>query len=209
MVTDFIREFLHRLSTFKKVEPVDSAHAYNEFLATRAAFISQKKLYEYVKQRMGISYPRMFENAEFITSLNIAKWHVYAACLSDFGIWMGSQLHAAGGGREEVVELSKQAFEHAVRERIDPGEFTGELDELIRTFGDRAALTDWAAMAEGEAAFKLSPTELVRWAPISEKLKNFDTEIVINSLRFAWLGIRDQFRKAADPQAVLADWRRS
>lgn len=202
-------EFFARLSAFRKVEPIDSVGAFGYFLATRAAFVSQKKLYEYVKQRMGISYPAHFKDDAFIASLNIAKWHVYAACMSDLAVWMGGQLHAAGASSAEAAAIVKGAFEHAVIERFDRSQFSGDLSELIRTFGDRVALADWAAMAEDENAFSLSPKELVRWAPISDELKKYDTEIVINSLRFAWLGIRDQYRKAIQPDAVLADWRKS
>jgi hypothetical protein len=207
MIGRHLREFFARLSVFRRVEPVDSVHAFCEFLATRAAFVSQKKLYEYVKQRMGLSYPKHFEDDLFIRSLNIAKWHVYAAGLSDLAIWMAAQAYMRGADADEAAALSRHAFGWVVAERFDREEFTGDADELIRAFGDRAALADWAKMAEKENAFRLSPQELVRRAPISDELKNYDTEIVINSIRFAWLGIRDQFRNAFDAEAVLADWR--
>lgn len=206
MIGQFLQEFLARLSVFKKAPPIDSVPAFEEFLATRAAFISQKKLYEYVKQRMGISYPKMFEDKTFIESLNIAKWHVYAACLSDLAIWMGAQIHTHTGDRDETVALTCRAFANAVTKWIDSTQFSGEIDELIGRFADRAALVDWAAMAQGEKAFSTSPGELVRWAPIADRLKDYDTEVVVNSLRFAWLGIREQFRGAIDPHAVIADW---
>ncbi len=207
MMGEIFREFLARFSTFKKVEPVADTHAFAEFLASRAAFVSQKKLYEYVKQRMGISYPRHFKDDDFIKSLNIAKWHVYAAALSDLAIWMGAQIHEAGATRDEAAGLTSHAYRHAVTERFNRDEFTGEFDTLIRAYEDRAALADWAALADSEAAFRLSPKALVEWAPISDDLKRYDTEIVMNSLRFAWLSVRDQFRNAADGKAVLADWR--
>lgn len=207
MMGELFREFLARFSTFKKVEPIADTNAFAEFLTSRAAFVSQKKLYEYVKQRMGISYPRHFKDDDFIRSLNLAKWHVYAAALSDLAIWMGAQLYKAGATKAEVAGLTTHAYRHAVTERFNRDEFTGEFDALIRTYADRAALADWAALADGEAAFKLSPKALVEWAPISDELKRYDTEIVMNSLRFAWLAVRDQFRNAADCKAILEDWR--
>lgn len=207
MMGEFLREFFARFSVFRKIEPVASVHDFSEFLASRASFVSQKKLYEYVKQRMGISYPNHFKDDDFIVSLNIAKWHVYAAALSDLAIWMGAQLHEAGATREEAAGLSAHAFRHAVMQRFDRDQFTGGIDELIRVYRDRAAMADWSALAHGEAAFKLSPKALVKWAPISDELKRYDVDIVMNSLRFAWLAMRDQFRKAIQADAVLADWR--
>ena len=207
MMGEFLREFFARFSAFRKVEPVASVEDFSEFLASRAAFVSQKKLYEYVKQRMGISYPSHFKDSEFIVSLNIAKWHVYAASLSDLAVWMGAQLHEAGATPREAAELTAHAYRHAVTRRFDLDQFTGDIEELIRAYQDRAALADWAALAHGEAAFKLSPKALVKWAPISNELKRYDVDIVMNSLRFAWLAMRDQFRKACQPDAVLADWR--
>ena len=207
MIGEYFREFLARFSTFRKIEPIDDVHAFTEFLASRSAFVSQKKLYEFVKQRMGISYPRHFRDDDFITSLNTAKWHVYAAALSDLAIWMGAQVHEAGATPQEATRLTAHAFRHAVTERFNRDEFTGDFETLIREYEDRAALADWVALAHGEAAFKLSPKALVKWAPISDELKRYDVEIVMNSLRFAWLAIRDQYRKAADSTAVLADWR--
>ena len=53
-----------------------------------------------------------------------------------------------------------------------------------------------------------SPAALVRWAPIADKLKKFDSEIVENSVKFAWRDIREQFNKRLDAAAVAADWTR-
>jgi len=208
MILQHLREFFARLSVFRKVEPVDSVDSFCDFLATRAAFVSQKKLFEYVKTRMGMNFPRAFADDVFIKSLNIAKWHVYAACLSDLAIWMAAQVHARTGDAGASRALAGFAFDRAVRTRIDMSEFTGDPDQLVEQFGARAALVDWKAMAEGEAAFTLSPKALVKWAPIAPELKKYDVEIVLNSLRFAWQAMRQQFRDAADVEAVAGDWKK-
>ncbi|MEM7464964.1 MAG: hypothetical protein AAF362_20020, partial [Pseudomonadota bacterium] len=95
-----IQDFFERFSVFKKVQPIDSVDRFQEFLATRAAFVGQKKLYEYIKTRMGMKYPKVFQDDIFIESLNIAKWHVYAACMSDLGVWMSAQVYAKTGDRD-------------------------------------------------------------------------------------------------------------
>ncbi|GIL03431.1 MAG: hypothetical protein BroJett030_33300 [Alphaproteobacteria bacterium] len=207
MIGALFRDVLVHLGVFRRSLPIDTVEAFDDFLATRASMIAQKKLYEYVKTRMGISYPRMFQDAPFIESLNIAKWRVYAACLSDLAVWMGAQFHAAGATAEEAAALARHAFGRAIDERFRTGEFTGDADAIVEAFARRLALADWRLLAEGESAFKLSPEQLVYWAPIADELKRYDIDIVLNSLRFAWLAIRQEFRDKFKAEAVLVDWR--
>ena len=202
-----LREFLARLSVFKRQEAVRDSAAFGAFLANRASFVAQKKLYEYVKQRMGMSYPEHFANDAFIASINVAKWRVYAACLSDLAIYMAAKAALSGDGREAMA-LSLHWHDHAVRERFDAKEMQGDPAEIVADFAKRAALVNLAHMADGENAFQLSPKELVRWAPIAPDLKKYDVEIVRNSMRFAWVQVRDDFKTLADCAEVMADWRK-
>ncbi|EIM73317.1 hypothetical protein A33O_16150 [Nitratireductor aquibiodomus RA22] len=45
---------------------------------------------------MGTRYPSMFEDDVFIGSINIAKLHVFAACLSDLTIHAVAKVGAEG-----------------------------------------------------------------------------------------------------------------
>jgi hypothetical protein len=206
-VRNTVSEFFARFAAFRRTPPVNTVDGYQQFLAERAAFVAQKKLYEYVKQRMGMSYPEHFQKDEFIDSLNVAKLRVYGACLSDLGIWMAAVAGDAGT-HDEAKALSKAVFVRTIAERVSPDELRGDPNELVTAFEDRLALANLAMMAQGENAFSHSPKELVRWAPIAEELKRYDTEIVINSLRFAWLAVREDFRRVFEAHAVMEDWRR-
>ena len=64
-------------------------------------------------------------------------------------------------------------------------------------FAGRARATDWAAAAAGEAAFAGSIADLVRVAPVAEEFKPLDRPIVRNSMRFAWLEVRQRAAAAA------------
>jgi hypothetical protein len=207
-IVETFREFFARLSVFRREEPVRDTAAFGRFLANRASFVAQKKLYEYVKQRMGMSYPEHFANDEFIASINVAKWRVYAACLSDLGIYMAAKAAAAGAEDDAALALVRHCHSRAVAERFDAAEMRGDPAGIVAEFESRAALANLAHMAQGENAFQLSPKELVRWAPIAPELKKYDVEIVRNSIRFAWVQVRDDFARLADLDAVLADWRR-
>jgi hypothetical protein len=204
-----LKALLARLSVFKRSPPIASAAAYGEFLATRAAFVSQKKLYEYVKQRMGMSYPRHFQDDAFIGSLNIAKWQVYAACLSDLAVWMAAQTHKRTMDDKEAQAIANYWYSTVVDDRFPTCGLPGGTGPILESFANRLALTDWRAKAVRDYAFSLSPKELVRWAPIAPELKKYDVEVVENSIRFAWVAIREDFNRVYDHDAFIVDWRRS
>jgi hypothetical protein len=207
LLTSAISDFFSRLSVFKKAEPVDSTASFQNFLVTRSAFVAQKKLYEYVKQRMGMAYPKAFQDDIFIESLNIAKWQVYAACMSDLAIWMAAIVHANTGNDDEAASIARHTFSESIYDRFDAAFVSQHAQEMITRFDNRLALTDWNASTVSDNTFTLSPKELVRWAPIAPDLKKYDVEIVENSIRFAWVAIREEFKRLYRHEAFIADWR--
>jgi hypothetical protein len=199
---------LRLLWTRRETAPIDSIAKLQDFLGTRAAYVAQKTLYGYVKARMGIRYPAMFENADVIASLNIAKLHVFVACLSDLTVYaVGNALHNRPVGNDERQELARQCYRAALRDiAVDaPAPLT---QDAVDEFERRLADTDWRKGALQPENFTASPRALFRWAPIADNLKKFDTEIIENSITFAWRDIREQFRKRIDAAAVGDDWSR-
>lgn len=189
--------------------PIDSVAGLTEFLATRSAYVAQKTLYGYVKTRMGTRYPQMFEDKQLILSLNIAKLNVYAACLSDLTIYaVAVVLHDRPVGNDEREALARRCYEAALRENAAnaPEEFSVQAytDEFSRRLGE----TDWRVRARQPDNFTVSPRALVKWAPIADELKKYDTEVVENSVKFGWRDIRQQLHKRIVPDAVVADWSR-
>jgi hypothetical protein len=189
--------------------PIDSVAKLNDFVATRSAYIAQKTLYGYVKARMGIRYPAMFEDAKVIASLNIAKLYVFAACLSDLTIYaVANALHDQPFGNNEPEEFARRCYESGLRANTDKAPEQFSLTGCIDEFNRRLSETDWRTSARQPENFTDSPQALFRWAPIADKLKNFDGEIIENSIKFAWRDIREQFQKRIDAAAVSADWSR-
>ena len=190
-------------------EPIDDIAGIEGFVATRAAFVAQKTLYGYLKTRIGTRYPRIFDDETFVRSINIAKYHVFAACLSDLAIYAV----ATALGRQEVSDESRQVlamrcFQRGLDDNSDdvPTEF--RFDEAISIFAERLTITDWASDARRPGNFKASPEALLRWAPIADHLKQDDAEIVQNSIKFAWRDIREQFQRRLVQEAVHADCQR-
>lgn len=176
-----------------------------EFAATRAAFVSQKTLYGYVQTRMGMEYAKAFQEKAFAQSLNIAKMHVFAACLSDLVVY--SVAVALAGNRFDD-ETRRAVARHCFRYAIDKNaEFAPGLHwatEAVEEFDARLDDTIWAVGALRPENFTRSPRALVRWSPIAPELKRHDTAIVENSIKFAWLSVRDEFQRRLDRDAVAS-----
>ncbi|NJO37225.1 MAG: hypothetical protein HC871_05895 [Rhizobiales bacterium] len=186
--------------------PIDSVSRLQHFVATRAAFVAQKTLYGYLQTRIGTRYARVVEDDPYRESINIAKFHVFAACLSDLAI------HAAAhvlDGRPVADDVRRDLALGCFRRGFDdnsadmPGRFSP--DEAEARFALRLTMTAWAGQALHRDNFRESPAALLRWAPIAPELKDEDAEIVANSIRFAWRDIREQFQKRLHADAVCAD----
>jgi hypothetical protein len=200
-------EFLARLTVRRESGPLDSVEALCRFVSTRAAFIAQKTLYNYLKTRMGTRYPSMFEDDMFIASIDIAKLHVYTACLADlaiFAAWQVRQEAAEPLAPEDCKALALHCFRRGLEDNAAPAEAVESFSaaEALADFERRLAFRDWDAGPQGVDIFSESPAALVRWAPIAPELKQFDQEIVENSIKFKWRDVRRDLGKRLDAAAV-------
>lgn len=205
----FWREVAGRIGLRQDRGPIDSVSALFRFVSTRAALVAQKTLYGYVKTRMGTNYPKMFADDVFVHSVKIATLHVFAACLSDLTLY--AVAHAlrdqpADDGTRRTIAL--QCYQAAMMANAADGPAEFSPQEAIDAFERRLDETDWQFGALRRENFTRSPKALLRWAPIAPELKHYDTEIVENSIRFAWRDIRVAFDKRLDRAAVCADWSR-
>lgn len=197
------------LSFRRDNDPIADVAGIEQFVVTRAAFVAQKKLFGYLKTRIGTRYPRVFDDPPFVRSINIAKYHVFAACLSDLAIYaVATALCSQEVTDESRRDLAMRCFRRGLDDNSDdvPNEFC--FDEATRTFVDRLTITGWASAALRPDNFTESPGALLKWAPIADHLKAEDAEIVRNSIRFAWRDIREQFQRRLVQEAIHADCKR-
>ena len=190
--------------------PVETRQQLYDFIDTRAAYVSQVTLYTYVKARAGTQYPKLFQNTDFLTSLRIARWHIYGAAICDLSLFAVAQLKRSGGlddkkASELVAEMLDGILLDYQQDDIDPELFTAMSDKGKQ----RAAFANWNLIADGAAAFQSSSDAVFRWAPIADELKNDDEEIVRNSIHLRWIGVRRDLKALIKPDLVLADWQRA
>lgn len=185
--------------------PITTPAGLEDFLGTRASYIAQTSLYGYLRTRAGQRYPELFEGDEFVASINIAKWHMWLACLSDLSIHAGGLLVRGSDLPAEAVRGLMLGLVEGILDRTGvPDEADGEFPDHVQRVRQRVALTDWHAVEDGDAAFSASPDALVRWAPIVNTLMELDEPIVRNSVRFHWQEIRRDLRQLLDAPALAA-----
>lgn len=205
--TSLMREFASRLSTRRETSPVDTFEGLCRFVGARAAFVSQKKLYGYLKARMGTRYPSMFEDDAFVASVNIAKMQVFAAALSDLTVHTVALVTAGSPmGAAERNRMARACYRHGVAEHAAQPPDDGSIGEWEAAFEKRLADLHWENMSAGGDAFTESPAALYEWSPIADNLKRLDAEIVTNSIRFAWIEVVRDLRRRCDASAVRADY---
>jgi hypothetical protein len=198
---DRLRRWFRR---WRREEPIRDRGALRQFLQTRASHVAQMTLYGYLRTRAGTRFPELFENDAFATSLNIAKWHVWLACLSDLAVHAGTVLRRSNVAAEDVGGLMQRLVDEILAETGIPGDAGPEFTAHAQRVRARLALCGWSAQADDEEAFAESPTALVYWAPIVDDLKALDEAIVRNSIRYRWHEVRRDMRQNLDAAAVMA-----
>ena len=203
-VLSWLRDYLGAARRGRS-SPIATADALRHFLETRASHVAQTSLYGYIRARSGTRYPELFENDEFVASVNIAKWQMWLACLSDLAVYAGGLvLHRADVPAERVGALMMSAADAALAAVGTPPDAGEAFADSVRRVRARLALTDWAAITDDDAPFRESPAALVEWAPIVDELKQYDADIVRGSVRFRWQEVRRDLRRDLDAAALFA-----
>jgi hypothetical protein len=189
--------------------PLDSVAALERFVGRRAAFVAQTSLYGYLQTRMGMKYPRYFQDAGFAGLIRTASVELFVSAAGDLAIHAAAVVGTDGRlGADERAALARRCFAAALGEALAAEDAAAVPPEAAEVFAARARATDWDAAAAGEAAFAGSTADLVRVAPVAEEFKPLDRPIVRNSMRFRWREVRAELQRRLDPTAVGADWRR-
>ena len=69
-------------------QPLTKQSELIEFMHRNASFVSQVTLLTYIKARAGTQYPKLFENPEYLKSIEIARGHLYASCVADLAFYV-------------------------------------------------------------------------------------------------------------------------
>jgi hypothetical protein len=197
-------ETLGRIVSRPDTGRIDSLDRVFHFARTRSAMMTQKKLYGYLKERIGIRYPEEFARPDFAKSIRVATGHIYAAALADLTVFcIANGLSDERFGDKARRQAAVRCYEQGLAENAGGDEMAMSRRDWAASFGERVARTIWRP-GEGGWHFSESPAALIRWAPIADELKKLDREIVENSLRFAWIEVRSDFLARVDSASIAA-----
>ena len=162
------------------------------FIQTKAAWVSQVTLYGYLKTRMGTRYVLHFENDQFMKSVNLAKWNIYAVALQDLTLFTFSYLKANKNYQD--VDKSKEIFQRILDDETSNNMPQDIIKEAQKNFEEKFQNIDWN-VHYNDLPFNPSALSLYKWAPIADELKVLDRSIVLNSVILKWDVVKKEFKE--------------
>ena len=163
-----------------------------DFIQTKSAWVSQVTLYGYLKTRMGTRYVLHFENDEFMKSVNLAKWNIYAVALQDLTLFIFSYLKANLNYQE--IEKAKEIFLKILDDETSNKMPQDIIEEAKKNFEERFKNINWNIHFD-DLPFNSSALSLYKWAPIADELKQLDRKIVLNSVILKWDVVKKEFKE--------------
>ena len=130
----------------KKIKNLDDLET---FVQTKSAWVTQVTLYGYLKTRMGTRYVLHFENDEFMSSVNLAKWNIYAVALQDLTFFTFSHLKVNNNYNE--VDKAKEIFFKILDDEISNKMPLDIIYKAKKDFDERLHKLNWTTQ-ETESA---------------------------------------------------------
>ena len=161
-----------------------------DFIQSKSAWVTQVTLYGYLKTRMGTRYVLHFENDDFMKSVNLAKWNIYAVALQDLTFFSFSYLKS--NLNYQGLDKAKEVFFKILDDEITNKMPLDIIEEAKKNFNEKLQKVNWDTYYN-DLPFNLSALSLYRWAPIADELKTLDRKIVLNSVILKWDIIKKEF----------------
>ena len=186
-----VREYLFPIKKLtSKFSTISSKKDLQNFVQERSAHVTQTTLYGYLKTRIGTRYQLMLDDEKYSGSVNIAKWNIYMAALSDLTLYVFSYLidqkKLKENDAEEIfITIIKNELKNGLNEKL--------FDSSKKEFILRLSSVNWNKFYL-EKPFKNSGLALYNWAPIADELKVLDKEIVLNSIMLKWNLVENEFK---------------
>jgi hypothetical protein len=132
----------------------------------------------------------MFEDEVFLKSINLAKWNIYMAALTDCTFYVFSYLIDKKNLKQnDALEIFTNIIESEKNNGLEDKLFEDtklEFNQILKEI-------NWSKYHQ-DNPFKNSGLSLLKWSPIAENLKIYDKEIVLNSIKLKWNLVEHEFK---------------
>ena len=179
-----VRKFTNKFSSINSKEDLQN------FVQERSAHVTQTTLYGYLKTRIGTRYAIMVEDEKFSNSINIAKWNIYVAAISDLTLYVFSYLVNKKNLKQNDAET---IFMNIINNELKNGLDQTIYENAKKEFILKLKSINWQKF-HSENPFKDSGLALYKWSPIADELKVLDKEIVLNSIKLKWNLVENEFK---------------
>ena len=173
-----------------KFKSINSTEDLQNFVQERSAHVTQTTLYGYLKTRIGTRFAIMVEDEKFSNSINIAKWNIYVAAISDLTLYVFSYLVNKKNLKQNDAET---IFMNIINNEIKNGLDQTIYENAKKEFILKLKSINWQKF-HSENPFKDSGLALYNWSPIADELKVLDKEIVLNSIKLKWNLVENEFK---------------
>ena len=177
-----------------------------DFIHQQSAFVSQVTLYTYIKTRAGTQFPKLFENEQYLASLKIARWHIFAACVADLSIFAAAQFYKSGAmTTKQTAEIAEKLISALLSDVEQDDVDNAIFDAAIKNSKTRCKKMDFEQASTGDHAFQTSAQALLDWAPVVDEFKKNDEPIVRNSIHLRWISVRRDLVKGLNIERILPE----
>ena len=173
-----------------KFKSINSTEDLQNFVQERSAHVTQTTLYGYLKTRIGTRFAIMVEDEKFSNSINIAKWNIYVAAISDLTLYVFSYLVNKKNLKQNDAET---IFMNIINNELKNGLDQTIYENAKKEFILKLKSINWQKF-HSENPFKDSGLALYNWSPIADELKVLDKEIVLNSIKLKWNLVENEFK---------------
>ena len=187
---DFKLYFFSLFKAFIPKTKISNLDELEGFIQSKSAWVTQVTLYGYLKTRMGTRYVLHFENDEFMASVNLAKWNIYAVALQDLTFFTFSYLKNNLNYQE--IGKAKELFLKILDDETTNKMPLDIIEEAKKNFNERLQSINWNTYYN-DLPFNPSALSLYKWAPIDDELKKLDRKIVLNSVILKWDIVKKEF----------------
>ena len=178
-------------SKYRQIKTIDQVKT---FIQEQSAQVTQMTLYGYLKTRMGAKHVIMFEDKDFLRSINIAKWQIYGISLIDCTFFCFSFLYKEKNFLK--TDQANQIFFEILNTEKAGGMDIEAYNNSTKEFNLRFPEVNWETYYINNP-FENSSRALYNWAPVADELKKLDKQIVLNSMILKWNNIQKDFKKLA------------
>ena len=186
-----VREYVFPIKKItSKFKSIGSKEDLQIFVQERSAHVTQTTLYGYLRTRIGTRYQLMLDDEKYSQSINIAKWNIYIAALSDLTLYVFSYLITKKNLKENDAE---EVFINIINNELKNGLDEELFNNAKKEFISRLKATNWNKFYL-DNPFKNSGLALFHWSPIADELKVLDKEIVLNSIMLKWNLVENDFK---------------